>query len=36
MSAFGPYTPVRQAGNYYYISGQIGIDPTTKQASENM
>lgn len=31
MSAsFGPYTPVRQAGNFYFISGQIGVNPVTK------
>ena len=30
MTTYGPYTPVRQAGNNYYVSGQIGIDPATK------
>lgn len=29
---FGPYTPVRSAGTTYYTSGQVGVDPTTKQA----
>ncbi|PID32233.1 reactive intermediate/imine deaminase [Candidatus Saccharibacteria bacterium] len=29
---FGPYSPIRQAGNTYYISGQVGVDPETKQA----
>jgi 2-iminobutanoate/2-iminopropanoate deaminase len=32
---FGPYSPVRQAGDAYYISGQIGINPITHTASEN-
>lgn len=30
---YGPYTPVRRAGNFYYISGQVGINPATKSAS---
>lgn len=29
---FGPYTPARQAGDYYFVSGQVGVDPDTKQA----
>jgi 2-iminobutanoate/2-iminopropanoate deaminase len=29
---FGPYTPIRRAGNLYFVSGQIGIDMDTKQA----
>lgn len=31
--SYGPYTPIRQVGNLYFISGQIGIDPETKVAS---
>jgi 2-iminobutanoate/2-iminopropanoate deaminase len=27
---YGPYEPVRKAGNFLYVSGQIGLDPTTK------
>jgi 2-iminobutanoate/2-iminopropanoate deaminase len=34
MTTFGPYSPVRQSGDTYYISGQIGVDPNTKIASE--
>lgn len=30
--SYGPYTPIRQVGNLYFISGQIGIDPVTKIA----
>jgi 2-iminobutanoate/2-iminopropanoate deaminase len=32
MSTYGPYTPVRQAGNLFFVSGQVGIDPSTKTA----
>lgn len=31
--SYGPYTPIRQVGNLYFISGQVGIDPETKTAS---
>ncbi len=34
--SFGPYTPVRQAGDYYFVSGQVGVDPATKTASEDI
>jgi 2-iminobutanoate/2-iminopropanoate deaminase len=30
MQTFGPYSPVRRAGQTYYISGQIGADIVTK------
>lgn len=30
--SYGPYTPVRQAGNFYFVSGQIGVNPDTKTA----
>ncbi|HTE21721.1 MAG TPA: RidA family protein [Candidatus Limnocylindria bacterium] len=26
---FGPYSPVRKAGSFYYVSGQVGVDPET-------
>ena len=32
MTAFGPYTPVRRAGNTFFVSGQVGVDPATKTA----
>lgn len=33
MSAsYGPYTPARRAGDYYFISGQVGVNPETKAA----
>ena len=36
MTAYGPYTPVRSAGNLLFVSGQIGIDAATKTASEDV
>lgn len=35
-NTFGPYTPVRQAGDLYFVSGQVGVDPATKTASEDI
>lgn len=32
MTTYGPYTPVRRAGDLLFVSGQVGIDPTTKKA----
>lgn len=26
-AAFGPYSPIRQAGDYYFVSGQVGVTP---------
>ncbi len=34
--AFGPYTPVVQAGDYYFVSGQVGVSPSTKTAPDNI
>lgn len=31
-TTYGPYTPVRSAGNLLFVSGQVGIDPATKTA----
>jgi 2-iminobutanoate/2-iminopropanoate deaminase len=31
-AAYGPYSPIRQAGDLYFISGQIGVDPGIKTA----
>jgi len=30
---YGPYTPVRKAGDLLFVSGQVGIDATTKTAA---
>jgi len=27
MKPVGPYTPIKQAGDLYFVSGQIGIEP---------
>jgi 2-iminobutanoate/2-iminopropanoate deaminase len=36
VATFGPYSPIRQAGEFYYISGQIGIHPDTKTAPQDI
>ena len=36
MKTYGPYTPLRKAGNTYYISGQVGIDASTRKAGESL
>ena len=33
---FGPYSPIRQADDVYFVSGQVGVDPATKQAAESV
>src|SRR5690242_16442206 len=35
-NTFGPYAPVRQTGDLYFVSGQVGVDPDTKTASEDI
>ncbi len=34
--AYGPYTPIVRAGDYYYVSGQIGVSTSTKTAPDNI
>jgi 2-iminobutanoate/2-iminopropanoate deaminase len=33
---FGPYTPIHRAGDIFFVSGQVGVDPATKQASSDI
>lgn len=33
---FGPYSPVRNAGSLYFVSGQVGVDADTKTASTDV
>jgi 2-iminobutanoate/2-iminopropanoate deaminase len=33
---FGPYEPARKAGDLYFVSGQVGVDPSTKSAEESV
>lgn len=33
---FGPYSPIRQAGSLYYVSGQVGVDPDTNQCGHTI
>jgi 2-iminobutanoate/2-iminopropanoate deaminase len=35
-ATYGPYTPVRRAGDLLFTSGQVGIDPLTKKASADI
>jgi len=35
-TTYGPYTPVRQAGNTMFVSGQVGIHPETKVAPDDI
>jgi 2-iminobutanoate/2-iminopropanoate deaminase len=32
MTTYGPYTPLRRAGNLLFVSGQVGVNPDTKTA----
>lgn len=36
ITTYGPYSPIRKAGSHYFISGQVGINPETKQASASV
>lgn len=36
MTTYGPYTPVRRAGNLLFVSGQVGIHPITKLAEASI
>lgn len=31
---FGPYSPIKKAGNFYFVSGQVGVDPDTNDAGK--
>ena len=33
---FGPYSPIRQAGDLFFVSGQIGVEPGSKRAYEDI
>ncbi len=33
---FGPYSPVCQAGDLYFISGQVGVNSVNKQAPQGI
>lgn len=33
---FGPYSPVRRAGNLYFTAGQVGVDPATGTADPDV
>ena len=33
---FGPYTPIIKAGDLFFVSGQVGVDPDTKKAGKTI
>lgn len=33
---YGPYRAVVKAGDYYFVSGQVGIDPQTGEANSKL
>jgi 2-iminobutanoate/2-iminopropanoate deaminase len=35
-TTFGPYTPVRQAGDFLFVSGQVGVNPENKAAPKDI
>lgn len=35
IETYGPYSTIRQAGNLFFVSGQVGIDPVSKTASKD-
>jgi 2-iminobutanoate/2-iminopropanoate deaminase len=36
MATAGPYSPVYQADTFYFISGQVGVEPNTKSVSSDI
>ena len=34
--AHGPYSPLREANNFYFVSGQVGVDPKTAAAPHDI
>ena len=34
--SFGNYQPIRKAGDLYFVSGQVGVDPVTKFAPKDI
>lgn len=32
ITIYGPYSPIKNAGNLYFVSGQVGVDPVSKKA----
>lgn len=36
MQTFGPYSPIYKSDDLYFVSGQVGVDPETKQAGKTV
>ena len=32
VTTYGPYSPIKTAGNLYFVSGQVRVDPISKKA----
>ena len=33
-TSYGPYSPVREGGNFLFVSGQVGISPGSKTSED--
>jgi len=36
MTTYGPYSPVREAGNLLFVSGQVGVNPANGAAPRDI
>ena len=36
MKSYGPYSPIKKAGSFYFVSGQVGVDPETNNAGKTI
>lgn len=36
QSTYGPYSAVSRANNMFFVSGQVGVDPTTNTAKNDI
>jgi len=36
MKTYGPYSPIISSGDIHFISGQIGVDPQTSKAADDV
>lgn len=36
QQTFGPYSPIIKSGDLYFISGQVGVRPDTKEAAPDI
>jgi 2-iminobutanoate/2-iminopropanoate deaminase len=36
MTTYGPYSPIKQAGSFYFVAGQVGVDSSTNLAPKDI